>query len=223
MEAISTLYYYVAATAALQMKRLRERGGEKGVDDHHRDHRLGRRRAGHRRHRRGRHQGSGPTEHRQHEHAVGPGYATTVGRVAGEGLATRCNGVPGDGHRAAGAAVGDLRRDHLRAVVACAEPRPGCCPTWSGTGPPLPGLRGPRCCRGAAVPHRPRRRRDPRCSDHRHPGRRSGASQGDRHVQRGDPRSRLQGSPRQRRARRSRTCDRGVAAAHRPGRRAGLD
>ena len=58
MEAINTLYYYVAATAALQMKRLRERGGEKGamttteitgwivavlVD---------------RRHRRGRHQGS---------------------------------------------------------------------------------------------------------------------------------------------------------------------
>ena len=31
MEAISTLYYYVAATAALQMKRLRERGGEKGA------------------------------------------------------------------------------------------------------------------------------------------------------------------------------------------------
>ena len=31
MEAINTLYYYVAATAALNMRRLRERGGEKGV------------------------------------------------------------------------------------------------------------------------------------------------------------------------------------------------
>jgi hypothetical protein len=31
MEAINTLYYYVAATAALRMRRLRERGGEKGV------------------------------------------------------------------------------------------------------------------------------------------------------------------------------------------------
>jgi hypothetical protein len=31
MEAINTLYYYVAATAALRMKQLRERGGEKGV------------------------------------------------------------------------------------------------------------------------------------------------------------------------------------------------
>lgn len=31
MEAINTLYYYVAATAALRMKRLREKGGEKGV------------------------------------------------------------------------------------------------------------------------------------------------------------------------------------------------
>jgi hypothetical protein len=31
MEAINTLYYYVAATAALQMKRMRERGGEKGA------------------------------------------------------------------------------------------------------------------------------------------------------------------------------------------------
>ncbi|MEP6562951.1 MAG: hypothetical protein ABJD68_17965 [Nakamurella sp.] len=31
MEAINTLYYYVAATAALRMRRLRARGGEKGV------------------------------------------------------------------------------------------------------------------------------------------------------------------------------------------------
>ena len=31
MEAINTLYYYVAATAALQMNRLRERGGERGA------------------------------------------------------------------------------------------------------------------------------------------------------------------------------------------------
>jgi hypothetical protein len=31
MEAINTLYYYVAATAALRMRRLRERGGERGV------------------------------------------------------------------------------------------------------------------------------------------------------------------------------------------------
>ena len=31
MEAINTLYYYIAATAALRMRRLRERGGEKGV------------------------------------------------------------------------------------------------------------------------------------------------------------------------------------------------
>ena len=31
MEAISTLYYYAAATAALQMNRLRQRGAEKGA------------------------------------------------------------------------------------------------------------------------------------------------------------------------------------------------
>jgi len=31
MEAISTLYYYTAATAALQMNRLRQRGAEKGA------------------------------------------------------------------------------------------------------------------------------------------------------------------------------------------------
>jgi len=31
MEAISTLYYYTAATAALQMNRLRQRGVEKGA------------------------------------------------------------------------------------------------------------------------------------------------------------------------------------------------
>jgi hypothetical protein len=31
MEAISTLYYYAAATAALQMNRLRHRGAEKGA------------------------------------------------------------------------------------------------------------------------------------------------------------------------------------------------
>ena len=31
MEAINTLYYYVAATTALQMKRLQQRGGEKGA------------------------------------------------------------------------------------------------------------------------------------------------------------------------------------------------
>ena len=31
MEALSTLYYYTAATAALQMNRLRQRGAEKGA------------------------------------------------------------------------------------------------------------------------------------------------------------------------------------------------
>lgn len=31
MEAISTLYYYAAATAALRMDRLRHRGAEKGA------------------------------------------------------------------------------------------------------------------------------------------------------------------------------------------------
>ena len=31
MEAINTLYYYAAATAALQMNRLRQRGAEKGA------------------------------------------------------------------------------------------------------------------------------------------------------------------------------------------------
>ena len=31
MEAISTLYYYTAATTALQLNRLRQRGAEKGA------------------------------------------------------------------------------------------------------------------------------------------------------------------------------------------------
>ena len=148
MEAISTLYYYAAATAALQMNRLRQRGAEKGamttteitgwivavlVD---------------RRDRRRRHQGADPEEHRQHEHPVAGGCDATLGRVAGEGLATRCDGVPGDGHRAAGAGAGHLRRHHLRAVVAGAEPRAGRRPTWSGTGPAIAGIRGSGCRRG---------------------------------------------------------------------------